>query len=534
MMASRSNVTVIPASLDMLAGAPLKSTAKRRVAAYARVSTDSTEQEQSFDAQVDYYTRYINDHPDWTFVTVYSDEGITGCNTKKREGFKTMVFDATYGTFDLLITKSVSRFARNTVDSLQTIRDLKAVGVEVFFEKENIWTFDGKGELLITIMASLAQEEARGISTNVTWGKRRSFEEGKVSLPYARFLGYERGEDGKPKIVESEAKIVRLIYDLYLQGKTINGIVRNLTEKGCPTPGGKSKWHVHTVNSILQNEKYAGNALLQKTFTTNYLTKETKRNEGEIPSYWMEGSHPAIIDLVVFNLVQEEMAKNREMGKKRRAGQIFSSMVYCGDCGGIYGSKTWGAGTPYRRRIWQCNEKYRVKGKINCDTPFVTDVELQQAFVIAFNQILCDKNTYLDAYEPIIAALTDTTREDMQIADLKDRCAVLYAEIEAIVRDNAHRAQNQETYREKYSELAVQYEDLKETLAGFEAEKQAKLIRRQKIQSFLDKLRGVDGLMLTFEEAIFKAMTERMTVFSKRDISVTFRDGHEVHVDPSK
>lgn len=179
-MANKNNVTVIPASISMMAGAPLNTTAKRRVAAYARVSTDSSEQENSFEAQCDYYTKYINEHPDWEFVTVYSDEGITGCNTKKREGFKQMVTDGLAGMFDLLITKSVSRFARNTVDSLQTIRDLKDAGVEVFFEKEAIWTFDGKGELLITIMASLAQEEARGISTNVTWGKRRSFEEGKA------------------------------------------------------------------------------------------------------------------------------------------------------------------------------------------------------------------------------------------------------------------------------------------------------------------------------------------------------------------
>jgi hypothetical protein len=260
-----------------------------------------------------------------------------------------------------------------------------------------------------------------------------------------------------------------------------------------------------------------------------------KKNEGEIPSYWVEGSHPAIIDPVVFNLVQEEMDKNRELGKKRRAGQIFSSMVYCGDCKtGIYGSKTWGAGTPYRRRIWQCNEKYRVKGKINCDTPFMTDEELQRAFVLAFNQILCDKNAYIDDCESIIAALTDTSREDFQITQLQERCAGLYSEIEAMVKDNAHRAQSQEDYQEKYGERAAEYENSKEKLSGFEAEKQTKLIRRQKIQNFLDNLRRMDGLMQTFDEAIFKTMTESMTVFSKRDISVIFRDGREVHVNPGK
>jgi len=357
-----------------------------------------------------------------------------------------------------------------------------------------------------------------------------------VSLPYARFLGYERGENGKPKIVESEAKVVRLIFDLYLQGKTINGICRYLTDQGIPTPGGKEKWSVPTVNSILRQEKYSGNALLQKRYVANYLTKEIRRNNGEIPQFFVQDSHPGIISETVFNLVQEEMAKNRKLGTRRSAGHIFSSMVSCGDprCNGIFGSKIWGTGTPYRRRIWQCNEKYRIKGKINCDTPFVTDEELQRAFILAFNQILCNKSDYIDAYEPIIADLTDTSRQDAEIASLQSSSTDIYAEIERLVRDNAHHAQNQETYREKYEALAGRYEESKEKLAVFEAEKQTKLIRRQKIQSFLEKLRGMDGLLQSFDEAIFRAMTERMTVFSKRNVSVTFRDGREVHVDPGK
>ena len=217
-------------------------TRKRKVAAYARVSTAKEEQENSFDAQVSYYTQKIQANPEWVFVEVYSDEGITGTNTKKREGFNSMIADAVNGKIDLIITKSVSRFARNTVDSLVTIRKLKEHNVEVYFEKENIYTFDGKGELLLTIMSSLAQEESRSISQNVTWGQRKRFADGKVSLPYKHFLGYEKGEDGIPKIVPEQAEIVRTIYRQYMLGKSITAICRYLESKGIKTPAGKEKW----------------------------------------------------------------------------------------------------------------------------------------------------------------------------------------------------------------------------------------------------------------------------------------------------
>lgn len=247
-------------------------------------------------SQVDYYTKYIKECSDWEFVGIYTDEGISATNTKKRDGFNRMVADALAGKLDLIVTKSVSRFARNTVDSLSTVRRLKEKGVEVYFEKENIYTFDGKGELLITIMSSLAQEESRSISENVTWGQRKRFADGKVSMPYKRFLGYEKGEDGMPKIVESEAELVRLIYRLFMEGKTTSAIARNLTDNGIPTPGGKKKWQVATVDSILTNEKYKGDALLQKRFTVDFLQRKLKPNQGEVPQYYVEGSHPAIVD----------------------------------------------------------------------------------------------------------------------------------------------------------------------------------------------------------------------------------------------
>src|SRR5574344_2580638 len=213
-------ITMIPATKNLFTALPTASVARRKVAGYARVSTDSEEQQTSYDAQVDYYTSYIQSREDWEFVGVYTDEGISATNTKKRDGFKQMVKDALAGKIDLIITKSVSRFARNTVDSLTTIRKLKEHNVECYFEKENIWTFDSKGELLLTIMSSLAQEESRSISENVTWGHRKRFADGKVSIPFNRFLGYDRGANGELIVNPEQAETVRSIYDMFLQGLT--------------------------------------------------------------------------------------------------------------------------------------------------------------------------------------------------------------------------------------------------------------------------------------------------------------------------
>ena len=229
-----------PATVSQFTASPIDSRKKRRVAGYARVSTDHDEQLTSYEAQLDYYTTLIKSHDDWEFAGMYSDEGVTGTSTKKREGFQTMVADALSGKIDLIITKSVSRFARNTVDSLSTIRELKEHNTEVYFEKENIWTFDSKGELLITIMSSLAQEESRSISENVTWGHRKRMADGKVAVAYSRFIGYDKGENGSMVINEEEAKVIRLIYGEFLAGLSYHAIADRLTSLGIKTPGGKA------------------------------------------------------------------------------------------------------------------------------------------------------------------------------------------------------------------------------------------------------------------------------------------------------
>ena len=247
-------VRIIPATINRVTSAPIAACTKRKVAGYARVSTDMEEQQTSYEAQLDYYTNYIKSREDWEFVSVYTDEGISATSTKHREGFQNMVADALAGKIDLIVTKSVSRFARNTVDSLTTIRKLKKHGTEVYFEKENIWTFDSKGELLLTIMSSLAQEESRSISENVRWGQRKKFSDGRYSLNYSHFLGYDKGEDGSLVINDEQAKIVRRIFGEFLAGYTPFQIAKRLTADSIPTPAGKKKWSYTTVRRVLSNE----------------------------------------------------------------------------------------------------------------------------------------------------------------------------------------------------------------------------------------------------------------------------------------
>lgn len=531
---SKSNITVIPATLAMHQQAVFSPTNKRKVAAYARVSTDSSEQETSFEAQVDYYTKYITERDDWELTQVYTDEGISAVNTKKREGFKRVVTDALDGRFDLLVTKSVSRFARNTVDSLQTIRRMKEAGVECYFEKEQIWTFDGKGELLITIMSSLAQEESRSISENVTWGQRKRFSDGKVSLPYKRFLGYEKGADGRPKVVESEAKVVRQIYQMYLSGMTIRQICAALTDQGIPTPGGKEKWSVSTVNSILRNEKYKGEALLQKTFCEDFLTKKMVKNEGQVPQYYVTESHPAIVSPELFELVQQAMAKNARIGQGRSNASPFSGRIICAECSEYYNARTWHSQDAYKKRVWQCGDKYRERGNIKCKTPHLTEEQLNSIFINAFNQIVSDRERYLAALLPTIQMITGTTDLDNDTEILSERSAGLYAQLEALVSDNARQFQNQQEYQRKYDDLNSRYEKVKSRLAEVAAERQSRMARREQIQRFIDALRSRGTLLCEFDESLWRATVENVKVQTLADIRVQFRDGREIKVDISK
>ena len=520
--AATTIVREIPATIGRLAAKQAKEVQIKRVAAYARVSTETEEQQNSYEAQVNYYTQYIQGKKEWAFAGVYSDEGISGTSMKKRDGFNRMVADALAGQIDLIVTKSVSRFARNTVDTLSTVRTLKKHGVEVYFEKENIYTLDSKGELLITIMSSLAQEESRSISENVTWGQRRRFADGKVSLPYKQFLGYEKGEDGKPRIIPEQAETVRLIYRLFIEGQTPAAIAKCFTRKGIPTPAGKANWQASTVRSILTNEKYKGDAILQKTFCVDFLTKKMKPNEGEVPQYYVENSHPAIITPAVFDEVQLEIERRRQC-KYTCRGDCFSSHIICGECGAFYGSKVWHSNDPYRHTVWECNNKY--KNERICTTPHLTEDEIKAAFVKAINQMVSSKAALLREYRQIIAQLTDTAVPEGELARQREEHEVVEGLLRRLIADNAHKAMDQEEYTRRETALQDRYEAAQREIAALEKQCNAQKVRSEQLSAFLDGIKKQRDFLTEFDEHLWRMTVESVTIHSRERMVFRFKGG---------
>ncbi len=516
---------MIPATRNFHTRVPKGSTVKRRVAGYARVSTDSDEQFTSYEAQVDYYTKYIRRNPDWTFVAVYTDEGISGTNTKKRDGFNQMIADALAGHIDLIVTKSVSRFARNTVDSLTTVRKLKERGAEVFFEKENIYTLDSKGELLITIMSSVAQEDSRSISENVTWGRRKQFADGKVSLPYKRFLGYEKGPDGLPQIVPEQAKIVVYIFDLFMMGLTPGTIARRLTSEGIPTPGGKTIWQGSTIRSILSNEKYKGDALLQKEFTVDYLEKTKKVNEGEVPQYYVRGSHPAIIDPEYFDRVQAEIERRQKHGHHYNCTKFLSSRIVCGECGGFYGAKVWDSNRKYRRVVWQCNNKFR---EGNCHTPHLEEQSIYDRFLQAFNELLVNRQSLMEDCEAMLRLLTDNSSLEERIGMLRNEQEVVEELTRKLVSANASTVERQADYHERYTSLVDRYEALGEEIDVLERKCAVREARAKEIRPFLKVIVSQNGELKQFDPRVWVEVVEQVTVYHDGRVVFRFKDGREI------
>ncbi|MCD7826390.1 MAG: recombinase family protein [Clostridiaceae bacterium] len=499
---------------------------RKKVAAYARVSMETERLHHSLSAQVSYYSDLIQRNPEWKYAGVYADEAISGTSVNRPE-FQRMLADCEAGKIDIILAKSISRFARNAVDLLNVVRHLKELGIEVRFEKENIWTFDGKGELLITIMSSLAQEESRSISENCTWGQRKRFSDGKVTVPFKRFLGYDRGPDGNLVVNPEQAVTVRKIYQLFLEGKTPCGIATQLTREGIKSPAGRDKWNASAVKSILSNEKYKGDALLQKTFTTNFLTKKTKVNEGEIPQYYVENNHEAIIDPDTFEMVQKELAR-RTRGKNRHSGiYIFSGKIKCGQCGSWYGSKVWHSNDKYRKVIWQCNHKF--DGDTKCKTPHLTDEELMERFVSAVNQLLEKKDSITADIELVKSRLYDITDLAAEQEQLTEELGLVAELVQQAIKENAMTALDQVEYQKHYDALTERYNNTKERLDTLTAEIDQKELTRAALTDFQKALASRQHLLTKFDEEAWYTLVDYATVYSKYDIRFTFKDGTEIN-----
>ena len=397
-IAMERTVRHIPASRPKAAGAEKRLHGRQRVAAYCRVSTDSEEQINSYTAQKAYYTQKIEESQDWELAGIFADEGITGTSMYKRKEFNRLITACKRGGIDLILTKSLSRFARNTVDCLETVRILKSKGIGVIFEKENINTLTESSEFLITLFSGFAQAESESLSSNIQLGIRMAMKEGKVNFHYRSMLGYRRGADGKPEIVPEEAEVVRRIYRRYLEGCSEGQIQKELTLDGIATAKGVKAWSHQVVHSILTNEKYAGDALLQKTFTTDCISKTVKKNTGELPQYYIKDNHPAIIPRDIYQRVQEEMARRtskrkvmQKSGKteqgKYSAKYALSERLVCGECGSPYKRCTW-ARNGVKRIVWRCVSRLEFGKKYCHESPSIEEDKLHTAILTALNRVI--------------------------------------------------------------------------------------------------------------------------------------------------
>lgn len=463
-------------------------------------------------------------------MKVYSDDGITGTNIKRRQGFKEMIDDGLNGKIDLIITKSISRFARNTLDSISYVRRLKASGCEIYFEKENIWTFDSKSEMVLSMLSAIAQEESRSISENVKMGKRWSMKQGKVSWAYSNFLGYKKTEEGI-EIVPEEAKLVRDIYKWFLKdGKSCSEIASILNDANVPTPSDRGKkWTVNNITSIVTNEKYAGDAILQKTYIPDYLSHKPKKNKGELKKYHVSDSHPAIIDKEEWEMTQAEFKRRQGMHGRYSANSVFSARLVCADCGSFYGKKVWHSNDAYRKEIFQCNSKFK-KGKSKCETLSLTEEEIKNAFIKAFNSTFDEKNIIIEDTIAIKNLLTDTSEEDKIIEEANVEIDVVSELVNKLINSNSKIAQDQEKYQERYNELSARYEKAKKQLEDASAAKATKRDKSIMIERFIESLKGIDGPLVNWSDTIWIATIDK-AVIGTNYIEFEFKNGKKKMIE---
>ena len=518
-----ATVTMIPAKARAGARDKTKESPKLRVAAYCRVSTDTDEQATSYDAQIEHYTEYIKKNPGWELAGIYADDGISGTNTKKREEFNRLIDDCMAGRVDMVVTKSISRFARNTLDCLKYIRQLKDKNIAVFFEKEAINTLDAKGEVLLTIMASLAQQESQSLSQNVRLGLQYRYQQGKVQVCTNRFLGYDKDEDGNLVINPEEAEVVRRIYREYLSGKSYYQIGQELSADGIRTAAGNDYWLPSTLKKILSNEKYIGDALLQKTVTTDFLNKKRVANKGIVPQYYVEGSHEAIIPRERFMQVQEEMVRRARLetgtGKRRvySGKYALSHLVYCANCGDIFRRTMWflkGENVP----VWRCVSRLeKKKSGIDCPARTIFEKDMHAAVVTALNQMIEQKDEFLPGMRMAV---------ELALAQSNGpRVAEIDARLEALQKDLLKKA----NAKQGFDDLADEIEDLrtdKEALLLEDANRQGVKQRLDELEAFLEEQQEP---VTDYDEGLVRRLIERITVYDDR-LVFEFKSGLETEV----
>lgn len=514
---------------------------QKRVAAYCRVSTDSDEQLTSYKNQMKVYTEMIAQNKEWCFAGLYADEGISGTRADKRPEFTKMINDCYAGKIDMIITKSVSRFARNTVECLNYVRLLKERGIGIYFEEQNIDTLKSDSELYLVIYAGFAQSESESMSKNITWTYRKKFEEGKPVFMYKKWLGYKKGEDGNPEIVPEEAAIVERIYDLYLSGETTRTISALLRSENIKIPDKNFSFSRSMIVNILTNERYSGDCILQKTVTVDCIGKVRKKNTGEAPMYYVHNSHPAIISREKFNKVQEELVRRKNIAPQLTHQSLTASGKYsrnaltdvmiCGECGSRYKRCTWSR-KGVKRIVWRCASRLEHGTRYCNSSPSIYEEKLKDAIVRALHQFNSeDAVTYLSLMKATIGEALGLDGRSEEIDLLQRRIEALNSKMMNLVNTSVNNSSTVDDYEDEFKEIADEITQLKnrisvlrESIVNDESVEE----RLDKIQIALDKQAKCQN---EYDETIVRQMIECIKVYHDKRIEIIFGGGYSITIN---
>ena len=508
-----------------IAANPLYSRQKHvrlRVAAYCRVSTELEEQESSFEGQVTYYTNLIENNPEWEMAGIFADHGISGIKDTTRPGFMQMIEACKNHKIDMILTKSLSRFSRNTLDSIRYIRLLKSLGVVIEFEKEGLNTGDLGSEIYLTWFSAFAQAESESLSQNVTMGKRRLFKEGKCPFQYKHFIGYRRGEDGQPEIDPEGAKTIEHIFYGFLAGKTPAQLKTELEEIHILSPSGKATWSKATIQNILRNEKYAGDVLLQKTFTADFLTKKVKKNRGEVTQYYVTDNHPAIIPREIFQQVQLELARRSSRPKvsqrktKTERGKYtskfaLSERLVCGECGCMYRRTQWVNRDGTKEYVWRCINRLE-NGKKYCkNSPSLKEPQLQQSIMAAIREQFTDRDKVKESLKAVEEKIILHSDDKQNAAPLLTRIQEIDQAMSNLLLLVSHSADSS-IYDAKFKELTREKADLQKQVDAVEQAVRQDQDRKRKLQAVLEAIERQPVDLERYDDDLVRRIIEQIEV----------------------
>ena len=509
-----------------------------RVAAYCRVSTKKDEQLNSYENQKAFYTEKIMKNPEWTMVDIFADEGITGTSTCRRKDFLRMIRQCRQGKIDMILAKSVSRFARNTLDTISYTRELRSLGIAVIFEEQNINSIYPESEFLIALHAAFAQSESESISANVRWGKRQSIKDGKVTFQYKTLLGYEKGPDGNPVIIPEEAETVRQIFKWYLAGKSVRDIRLALVAGGFRNAVGTTDWTTSNLRSILTNEKYCGDALLQKTFVKDCISKKSIPNTGQLAKVLIQNNHEAIISHEIFDAVQLELARRRAQdGRSRKSAPTgrgkfsgkyaLSGLLFCGECGTAYRRVVW---TQHgeKRAVWRCTSRLDYGRKYCLNSPTLDEEPLQQAILNAINSVMSDHSALAEQLRDTMEQeLAPIPGESMSLGDIDRAIADLGRQFTVLLGEAAD-ADNADGYTARFQSISTAMAEFKRRKAIIQQLRQEQDQTNHRIQRATMALESTSNRLTDWDDSTIYQMLEKVTVLSRERIRVTLRDGLEI------